>query len=54
MQQTTGFVNGVSALKMVFLYRPVDMALPYLSEASLLTISSNFFNRRFSISARYS
>lgn len=31
-----------------------DVALSYLSEASLLTISSNFFSSRFSISARYS
>ena len=45
MQQTAGFLNGLAILSIVFLYRSVDVALPYLSEASLLTISSNFFSR---------
>lgn len=53
-QQTAGFVNGLPVRNLVFLYCPVDVALSYLSVASLLTISSNFFSSRFFISARYS
>ena len=53
-QQTTGFVNGLPVRNLVFLYCPVDVALSYLSVASLLTISSNFFSSRFSTSARCS
>ena len=45
MQQTAGLLDGLAVFGIVFLYRSVDMSLPYLSEASLLTISSNFFSR---------
>ena len=45
MQQMTGFIDGFAVFSIVFLYRSVDMSLLYLSEASLLTISSNFFSR---------
>ena len=45
MQQVTGLLDGFAVFSIVFLYRSVDMSLPYLSEASLLTISSNFFSR---------
>lgn len=54
MQQAASFLNRFAVFGIVFLYRSVNMALPYLSEASLLTISSNFFSKWFSMFARYS
>ena len=54
VEQLTGQFNGIARFLVRFSDRGIDMALSYLSEASLLTISSNFFSSRFSISARYS
>lgn len=54
MQQLTPKLNGKTLLGIVFPDRSVEMALSYLPEASLLTISSNFFSRPISPSARYS
>ena len=54
MQQAAGFLDGLTIFSIVFLYCSVDMFLSYLSKASLLTISSNFFSKWFSIFARYS
>lgn len=54
MEQRTGQFNGISLFSVRFPDRGIDMALSYLSEASLLTISFNFFSRSRSISARYS
>ena len=39
---------------LVFLYRQVDMRLPHLAQRPLLSISSNFFSSRFSISNIFS
>lgn len=52
MQKFTGFVNGISTLSVILLYCSIYVSLSYLSKASLLTISSNFFSKWFSISAR--
>lgn len=54
MEQGTGGLNGIILFLVAFLDGPVNPALPYFCEASLLSISSNFFSRSRSISARYS
>ena len=54
MEQLTGQLKGIFLFSVRFPDRGIDAALSYLSEASLLTISSNFFSRSRSISARYS
>ena len=54
MEQLTGQLNGISLFSVLFPDRGIDMALSYFRKASLLSISSNFFSRSRSISARYS
>jgi hypothetical protein len=54
MQQFTGRLNWIPFFCMTFLNGSVQMRLPYLPEASLLSISFNFFSRSRSISAIYS
>lgn len=54
VEQLTGRFNGKSMFFMAFLNDYVNLALLYFREASLLSISSNFFSSVFSISARYS
>ena len=53
VQQLTGRLNRIAFLCMAFLNSAIQMGLPYLREASLLSISSNFFSRSRSISAIY-
>ena len=54
MEQLTGQLNGISLFSVRFPDRGIDAALSYFRKASLLSISSNFFSRSRSISARYS
>ena len=50
MQQLTGCLYGIVAFFAAFLDCQIDMGLLYLAQRPLLSISSNFFSRRFSIS----
>ena len=54
MEQFAGRLNGKTLLLMTSLDRLISTPLPHFFQASLLSISSNFFSRAFSISARYS
>lgn len=54
MESFTGRFNGKPLRLVAFFDGDVDMALSYFRKASLLSTSSNFFSRAFSISARYS
>ena len=53
-EQLAGQLNGISLFSVRFPDRSVDASLSYFRKASLLSISSNFFSRSRSISARYS
>ena len=54
MEQFAGQFNGIALFRVCFPDGSIDMALSYFRKASLLSISSNFFSRSRSISARYS
>ena len=54
MEQFTGKFNRKPLFSVCFPDGSIDMALSYFRKASLLSISSNFFSRSHSISARYS
>ena len=54
MKQLTGQLNGIPLFLVRLLDCSIDMALSYFRKASLLSISSNFFSRSRSISAKYS
>ena len=54
MEQFAGQFNGIALFGVCFPDGSIDMALSYFRKASLLSISSNFFSRSRSISARYS
>ena len=54
MEQCTGLFDWILLFFVCFPDRGIDVALSYLRKASLLSISSNFFSRSRSISARYS
>ena len=54
MEQFAGQFNGIALFSVCFPDGSIDMALSYFRKASLLSISSNFFSRSRSISARYS
>ncbi len=54
VEQLTGQFNWILLFLACFPDRGIDMALSYFRKASLLSISSNFFSRSRSISARYS
>ena len=54
MEQFTGQLNGIPFFLVSFPDCGIDMALSHFRKASLLSISSNFFSRSRSISARYS
>ena len=54
MKQLTCHVNGDSMFFMALLNDCINLALSYFREASLLSVSSNFFSSVFSISERYS
>lgn len=54
MEQFAGHFNGIALFRVCFPDGSIDMALSYFRKASLLSISSNFFSRSRSISARYS
>lgn len=54
MEQFTGKFNRITLFSVCFPDGSIDMALSYFRKASLLSISSNFFSRSRSISARYS
>ena len=54
MEQFTGQFNGIARFLVCFPDRSIDAALSHFRKASLLSISSNFFSRSRSISARYS
>ena len=54
MKQRASDLDGASYVHIAIFNSCVDMALSYLREASLLSTSSNFFSRVFSICARYS
>ena len=54
MEQFTGQLNGIPFFLVSFPDRGIDMALSHFRKASLLSISSNFFSRSRSISAKYS
>ena len=54
MEQFAGRFNGITLFSLCFPDGSIDMALSYFRKASLLSISSNFFSRSRSISARYS
>ena len=54
VEQLAGWLNGITIFLVCFPDRSIDAALSYFRKASLLSISSNFFSRSRSISARYS
>ena len=54
MEQFAGKFNRITLFSVCFPDGSIDMALSYFRKASLLSISSNFFSRSRSISARYS
>ena len=54
VEQLAGWLNGITIFLVRFPDCCMDMALSYFRKASLLSISSNFFSRSRSISARYS
>lgn len=54
MEQFTGQFDWIPLFLVCFPDRGIDMALSYFRKASLLSISSNFFSRSRSISAKYS
>ena len=54
VEQLTGWLNGIFPFSVCLPDRGIDAALSYFRKASLLSISSNFFSRSRSISARYS
>ena len=53
-QYCTGLFYWISIYFFVFLNCQVDMRLPNLAQRPLLSISSNFFSSRFSISSIFS
>ena len=54
VEQLAGWLNGITIFLVCFPDRSIDAALSCFRTASLLSISSNFFSRSRSISARYS
>ena len=54
VEQLAGQLNGIARFLVCFPDCGIDAALSYFRKASLLSISSNFFSRSRSISARYS
>ena len=53
-QYGTRYFYWISVFLVGFLDCLIDTRLPYLTQPRLLSISSNFFNRRFSISSIFS